>query len=235
MTQHNGFFGKSVWESNAPKRFSDIAISDDNTRLDLEDYVRFPQLAGNIILEGGVGSGKTTIAQVIASERVTNAVSVIELNGAIWNDDTLRSLNNTYSWGRSSGEVPIVIINEVDRLKGKQYDLRMFLDDNKDKGLVIMTTNHLGNIDGSIIDRSEVFHIKGFTPQQAVLIGQPLLNKCGVTIANSALEALFQSKLIGDETDLSLRKIGRVLDRVVMLNTQTPSQPPQKGSHLKSV
>lgn len=234
MTQHNGFFG-SVWEASAPQSFNEVAIADSNTKLDLEDYVRFKQLKGNIILEGGFGSGKTTIAQVIAKERTDNPLNTIEINGAAWEDDTLAKLTNTYNWARSSGEVPVVIINEVDRLKERQYDLRVFLDEYKNTGLVIMTTNYLGNMDGSIVDRSEVFHIKGFTPQAAIGIAQPLLQRKGVTISDANLEQLFASKLLGEETELSLRQIGRIVDRLVMLNTQTPAQPPQKGSGLRVV
>lgn len=80
-----------------------------------------------------------------------------------------------------------------------------------------------------------MFHIKGFTPQQAVPIAQSLLQRKRVTISDENLEKLFASKLLGEETELSLRQIGRIVDRLVMLNTQTPPPPPQKGIGLRLV
>jgi replication-associated recombination protein RarA len=232
MTQQIAFID-SLWEANTPTSFNDIAISDSNTKLDLEDYVRFQHLTGNIILEGSVGCGKTTIAQVIAKERLVSPLSIIEINGATWTAETLKELTGAYNWARSNLEVPVVIINEVDRLKEKQYDLRGFLDTYKNTGLVIMTTNHRGNLDDSIIDRSDVFHIKGFTPQQAVDIAQPILKRANLNISDSNLLTLFDSKLFGEETELSLRMIGRTVDKVAMLNT--PPTPPKKSSGLRVV
>ena len=57
----------------------------------------------------------------------------------------------------ANGNIAVIIINEVDRLKDKQFKLRDFLDKHAQRLLVIMTTNHLANIDGSIVDRSDVY------------------------------------------------------------------------------
>ena len=199
----------SAWHQHTPQSFADLAFADDYTKQDLFDYVQYPQMCGHIILEGGYGSGKSTIAAIIAKERLGNTASVYELNGEAWNDDTLPTLSGTFNLARVSEQVAVVIINEVDRLKDKQYKLRDFLDEHTQRLLVIMTTNHLGNIDGSIVDRSDVFKVRGFEPKAAVPIAQRVLQSFNVAVADSDLEAIFERNLVGDETELSLRQIGR--------------------------
>lgn len=214
----------SAWTQHEPQSFTDLVFADDYTQQDLYDYVQYPQLCGNIILEGGYGSGKSTIAAIIAKERVGNTASVYELNGEAWDDETLSTLRGTFNLARSCDEIPTVIINEVDRLKDKQYKLRGFLDEHAQRVLVIMTTNLLASIDGSIVDRSDVYRVRGFEPKAAVPIAQRVLQCFNVAVTDGDLEALFKRNLVGDETELSLRKIGRVVDKLV-LQLGTPPQP----------
>jgi len=215
----------SAWAQSTPQTFADLAFADDYTKQDLLDYIMYPKLCGNIILEGGYGSGKSTIAAIIAKERLGSTASVYELNGEAWTDDTLKTLRGTFNLARTCDEISVVIINEVDRLKEKQYKLRDFLDEHTQRLLVIMTTNHLANIDGSIVDRSDVFRVRGFEPKQAVDVAQRVLQRFGIEVADNALFQVFERNLIGDETELSLRQIGRVVDKLVLqLGTTTLPQ-----------
>jgi replication-associated recombination protein RarA len=218
----------SAWAQSTPQCFADLAFADDCMKRDLFDYVQYPQLCGNIILEGGYGSGKSTIAAIIAKERLGNTVSVHELNGEAWDEDTLSTLRGTFNLARVSDEVPVVIINEVDRLKDKQYKLRDFLDEYTQRLLVIMTTNHLANIDGSIVDRSDVFRVRGFEPQQAVSMAQHVLQRFGIAVADEDLLQMFERYLLGDETELSLRQIGRTVDKLVLQHGTAQQPQPQK-------
>lgn len=224
----------SAWAVSTPQTFADLVFADDYTRQDLYDYVQYPQMCGNIILEGGFGSGKSTIAAIIAKERLGSTPSVYELNGAAWTDDTLKTLRGTFNLARACEEIPIVIINEVDRLKDKQYTLRDFLDEHAQRLLVIMTTNLLANIDGSIVDRSDVFRVRGFEPQQAVTVAQRVLQQYKVAVADDDLLAIFERSLIGDETELSLRQIGRTVDKLV-LQLGEPQQPQPNNPKLSVV
>jgi len=227
-----GAFGGSLWSKSTPTCFKDIAFADDYTREDLADYANNPNLAGNIILEGGYGSGKSTIAQIIAKERGGGSLSVFEFNGEAWSEDTLSIIENTYAWATTNGDIAVVIINEVDRLKDKQFKLRDFLDARANKLLVIMTTNHLANIDGSIVDRSDVYYVRGFTPQKVVAVAQNVLQSNGYNFEDADLEQLFKRRLVGDEQELSLRQIGRMVDKLAMQNAP---QPPKRGKTLRVV
>ena len=227
-----GAFGCSLWDANTPTCFKDIAFADDYTREDLADYADNPNLTGNIILEGGYGSGKSTIAQIIANERLADSLSVFEINGEVWSDDTRTKITNTYAWATANSSTAVIIINEVDRLKDKQFKLRDFLDKHTQRLLVIMTTNHLANIDGSIVDRSDVYYVRGFTPQKAVGIAQNVLQRHGYTFADVDLEKLFARRLVGDEQELSLRQIGRIVDKLAMQNTP---HPPKRSKTLRVV
>ena len=232
MQNTYGTFDGSIWNANTPTCFKDIAFADDYTRDDLADYGYNSNLTGNIILEGGYGSGKSTIAQIIANERLGDTLSVFEINGETWSDDTLTVIENTYAWATANGNIAVVIINEVDRLKDKQFKLRDFLDKHAQRLLVIMTTNHLANIDGSIVDRSDVYYVRGFTPQKAVGTAQHVLQMHGYTFTDDDLEKLFTRRLVGDEQELSLRQIGRIVDKLAMQNVQNP---PKRGNGLRLV
>ena len=232
MKKTYGAFGESIWNANTPTCFKDIAFADDYTRDDLADYAYNSNLTGNIILEGGYGSGKSTIAQIIANERLANSLSVFEINGETWCDDTLTTIANTYAWATANSNTAVIIINEVDRLKDKQFKLRDFLDKHAQRLLVIMTTNHLANIDGSIVDRSDVYYVRGFTPQKAVGIAQHVLQMHGFTFTDDDLEKLFTRRIVGDEQELSLRQIGRIVDKLAMQNAQNP---PKRGNGLRLV
>jgi DNA replication protein DnaC len=94
----------SAWAQCTPKSFADLAFADDYTQQDLHDYVQYPLMCGNIILEGGFGSGKSTIAAVIAKERLGNTASVYELNGEAWTEDTLSTLRGTFNLARTCDE-----------------------------------------------------------------------------------------------------------------------------------
>ena len=218
----------SAWAQSAPQCFADLVFAEDYTKQDLYDYVQYPQLCGNIILEGGYGSGKSTIAAIIAKERLGNTASVYELNGATWDEDTLLTLRGTFNLAKLSEEIAVIIINEVDRLKDKQYKLRDFLDEYSQRLLVIMTTNHLANIDGSIIDRSDVFRVRGFEPEAAVPIAQRILQTYAVRVTDGDLKAIFERSLLIEETELSLRKIGRIVDKLVLQLGSTQQPQPQK-------
>ena len=227
-----GAFGGNLWNVNTPTCFKDIAFDDDYTREDLADYANNPNLTGNIILEGGYGSGKSTIAQIIANERGTDDLTMFEINGEVWSDDTLTKITNIYAWATANSSTAVIIINEVDRLKDKQFKLRDFLDKHAQRLLVIMTTNHLANIDGSIVDRSDVYYVRGFTPQKAVGIAQNVLQRHGYTFADVDLEKLFARRLVGDEQELGLRQIGRIVDKLAMQNTP---HPPKRSKTLRVV
>ena len=232
MQNTYGEFGGSLWNASTPTCFKDIAFADDYTRDDLADYAYNSNLTGNIILEGGYGSGKSTIAQIIANERLGDTLSVFAINGETWSDDTLTTIANTYAWATANGNIAVVIINEVDRLKDKQFKLRDFLDKHAQRMLVIMTTNYLANIDGSIVDRSDVYYMRGFTPQKAVGIAQHVLQMHEYTFTDDDLEKLFARRLVGDEQELSLRQIGRIVDKLAMHNAQNP---PKRGNGLRLV
>lgn len=227
-----GAFGVSLWSVNTPTCFKDIAFAEDYTRKDLADYAYNPNLTGNIILEGGYGSGKSTIAQIIANERHADSLSVFEINGEVWGDDTLATIGNTASWASANGGTAVIIINEVDRLKDKQYKLRAFLDEQKGRMLTILTTNHVGNMDGSIVDRSDVYYVPGFTPQKAVRIAQHVFQANGYRFTDDDLEKLFTRRLVADEQELSLRQIGRIVDKLAMQNSPLT---PKRGETLRVV
>jgi hypothetical protein len=55
-----------------------------------------------------------------------------------------------------------------------------------------------------------------------------VLQRNGVAVADNDLLQLFERNLIGDETELSLRQIGRAVDKLVLqVGKRQPSKPPK--------
>jgi hypothetical protein len=60
------------------------------------------------------------------------------------------------------------------------------------------------------------------------LLKHPVLQRNGVAVADNELLQLFERNLIGDETELSLRQIGRAVDKLVLqVGKRQPSKPPK--------
>ena len=67
---------------------------------------------------------------------------------------------------------------------------------------------------------------------KAVDIVQNVLLRHGYTFADDDLEQLFTRRLVGDEQELSLRQIGRIVDKLAMQNAPNP---PKRGNSLRLV
>jgi hypothetical protein len=70
--------------------------------------------------------------------------------------------------------------------------------------------------------------VRGFEPQKAVRVAQRVLQRNGVAVADNDLLQLFERNLIGDETEMSLRQIGRAVDKLVLQVGKRQSSRPEK-------
>ena len=77
-----------------------------------------------------------------------------------------------------------------------------------------------------------MYYVRGFTPQKAVAVAQNVLQRNGYNFEDADLEQLFTRRLVRDEQELSLRQIGRIVDKLAMQNAP---QPPKRGKTLRVV
>ena len=135
-------------------------------------------------------------------------------------------------WGVINHPTPVLIIDEVDVLtKEQQLGLRSFIDNWQHRALLLLTTNYIGNLDGSIRDRCDCMEVKGFTAVQAAQLIYSVLRNHNLALEVVLIQQQAQLELSSEDALLSLRTVGRLCDKLALdAQTATPT-----GSLLRLV
>ena len=94
--------------------------------------------------------------------------------------------------------------------------MRSFIDDWQHRALILLTTNYIGNLDGSIRDRCDCIEVKGFTALQAGELIHHVLARHNIRIAVNCIEQQAQLELSSEDALLSLRTVGRLCDKLAL-------------------
>ena len=206
----------NVFYSNKPMSFNDCYFSEPTIKQELANYAN-KQLNGCVLLYGAYGTGKSTAVELIARDRGAAKVDIhyVHTNGSQFGELRKNAiLNNAMQWGVINHQTPVLIIDEVDVLtKEQQLGLRSFIDDWQHRALILLTTNYIGNLDGSIRDRCDCMEVRGFTALQAAQLIHTVLAQHDINIAVSRIEQLEQSS---EDALLSLRTVGRLCDKLAL-------------------
>jgi DNA polymerase III delta prime subunit len=142
----------------APTTLDDLVFVDEDAKTRVEQYASGKR-NGNIVLHGPKGTAKSTTARIIAEARLKdadcdNSYSVYHAKNIT--ESTIDALWNDYHLQRLGGNTePYVVIEEADQMsKSLQQKLRASLDET-DYGHVILTTNHIHNLDEPLVDRCD--------------------------------------------------------------------------------
>ena len=209
----------NLFHSQKPKNFADCCFAEQAIKDELALYAN-KQLNGCILLYGQYGTGKSTAAEMIARDRGVNFddIHFVRVNGSQFGDLRKSSLlQNAMQWGTISNKTPVLIVDEVDVLSNEsQIWLRSFIDTWQHRSLIMLTTNYVGNVDGSIRDRCDCLEIKGFTPNQASDVIATVLKDNGLTLDKSLIEQQAVLELNSSDSLLSLRTVGRLCDKLAL-------------------
>ena len=111
----------------------------------------------------------------------------------------------------------MLIVDEVGVLyKENQLWLRSFIDSWQHRALILLTTNYIGNLDGSIRDRCDCVAVRGFTALQAGELIHHVLAQHNIRISVSRIEQQAQLELSSEDALLSLRTVGRLCDKLAL-------------------
>ena len=224
----------NVFYSNKPARFDDCYFAEATIKQELANYANNP-LNGCVLLYGAYGTGKSTAVELIARDRgaAKSDIHYVHTNGSQFGELRKNAiLNNAMQWGVINHQTPVLIIDEVDVLtKEQQLGLRSFIDDWQHRALILLTTNYIGNLDGSIRDRCDCMEVKGFTAQQAAQLIYNVLQNYNLALEVALIQQQAQLELSSEDALLSLRTVGRLCDKLALdAQTATPT-----GSLLRLV
>lgn len=213
----------NIFHSNKPQSFNDCYFAEPTIKQELSSYANNP-LNGCVLLYGAYGTGKSTAVELIARDRgaAKSDIHYVHTNGSQFADIRKSSmLVNAMQWGVINHQTPVLIVDEVDILsKENQLWLRSFIDSWQHRALILLTTNYIGNLDGSIRDRCDCMEVRGFTALQAAELIQQVLAQHNIRISVSRIEQQAQLELSSEDALLSLRTVGRLCDKLALQVSQ---------------
>ena len=213
----------NIFHSNKPQSFNDCYFAEPTIKQELSSYANNP-LNGCVLLYGAYGTGKSTAVELIARDRgaAKSDIHYVKVNGSQFADIRKNStLVNAMQWGVINHQTPVLIVDEVDILsKENQLWLRSFIDSWQHRALILLTTNYIGNLDGSIRDRCDCMEVRGFTALQAAQLIHSVLVQHNIRIAVSRIEQQAQLELGSEDALLSLRTVGRLCDKLAVQVSQ---------------
>ncbi|WP_391481676.1 ATP-binding protein [Nereida sp. NH-UV-3] len=209
----------NIFYANKPVHFNDCYFAEPAIKQELSSYANNP-LNGCVLLYGAYGTGKSTAVELIAHDRgaAKSDIHYVHANGSQFGELRKSSLLlNAMQWGVINHQTPVLIVDEVDVLsKENQLWLRSFIDDWQHRALILLTTNYIGNLDGSIRDRCDCLEVRGFTALQAAQLIHQVLAQHDIKIAVSRIEQQAQLELSSEDALLSLRTVGRLCDKLAL-------------------
>lgn len=142
----------------------------------------------HIMLFGPAGSGKTTLAKVIANELDT---SFYELDGSSLKVEDIRKILNLH---KNSLIKPIIFIDEVHRLSKTQQEILLIPMENSEATIIgASTENPYFVLSSGIRSRSMLFEFKPLTSSDLDELLQRVQNKLKFSIENDAKTYLLNS------------------------------------------
>ena len=128
-------------------------------------------------------------------------------------------------WGAINHQTPVFIIDEVGvPSKENQLWLRNFIDDWQHRALILLTTNYIGNLDGSISDKCDCVEVRGFTALQAAQLIHTVLAQKDINISVFRIEQQTQLEFSSGDALLSLSKVrGCVTQLALQLSQPKPA------------
>ncbi len=207
-----------------PKNLEDVIYPNFATRHRIKAY-SCGHLEGHIMLHGPNGTGKTTVAHLLATTLGGAQASKEECDF----EDFLAKpklrdylLNAAAFAAMTSSGKHFLILNEFDKARKGVAKLWTALDQCGDGIMAIFTTNHPMEIDRGIRSRCDLIEFPGITAAAVLPRVQTILKSESLSLPDSQI----LSYLKREEHAADLRKYLKVVDVLLYLNSQGLSMPP---------
>ena len=215
-----------------PQKFSNV-VSQDDIVLTLKNGIRLDHLSHAYIFCGSRGTGKTTLARILAKavncqnlsddqepcgvcsscKEITSGQSldVLEVDGASNRGiDDIRQINETVGYAPANGKYKIYIIDEVHMLTKEAFNaLLKTLEEPPPNIKFFFATTEPHKVPQTIISRCQRFHLKRISNEQIVKKLQEITENLQFEVEEDAL------KTIAKMGDGSLRDAESLLDQAL--------------------
>ncbi len=201
---------KTLYTKYRPQTFADVLGQDHVTSV-LKESISLGNIAHAYLFFGGRGTGKTSVARIVAREIGTHIDDLYEIDAASNNGvDEIRALRDAVHIAPFRSKYKVYILDEVHMLSKPAFNaLLKTLEEPPSHVIFILATTEMHKVPETIISRCEVYTFK--KPTQSILTHMVLQTAQAehVTLEPSAADLI---ALLGDG---SFRDTHGILQKVI--------------------
>ncbi len=198
-----------LYRKYRPQKFVDV-VGEDHVVKVLEGAIKLGNISHAYLFSGSRGTGKTSVARILAHEVGTSKNDLYEMDAASTNGvDDIRELNESVHTLPFESKYKVYIIDEAHMLSKSAWNAFLkTLEEPPAHVIFILATTELEKVPETVVSRCQTFVFK--QPNQSILkdFAQTIAKKEGVTLAPDAAELV---ALLGDG---SFRDAHGILEKV---------------------
>ena len=211
----------------APTRLDDVVIGSQTLKNRLSDYINDRDLKP-LILHGGVGTGKTTIANLLPDAIESKKAEVTRLKAVEFNsiNDVMQAFGDQTMFYQvftiNDQKRNYIISNEINFTPKAAIAFRDVIDDMIGHTQFIFTTNYIDQVDIALRDRSNCLAVPPVTAKDWLSRAQWILQQEGIALPDDQLLKVLTTQL---QVSSSNRKLLERLEDFVRSVRNPPSNP----------
>lgn len=199
-----------LYRKYRPKKFTEV-LGQDHVVNVLQNAVKLKRISHAYLFAGPRGSGKTSVARILASEAGASANDIIEIDAASNRGiDEIRALREAVRLSPLESPYKVYIIDEVHMLTKDAFNaLLKTLEEPPAHAIFILATTELDKVPGTIISRCQSFQFRKLPEsiiQKSII---DIAKKEGFTIDDES------AGLVALLSDGSFRDAQSLLDQII--------------------